>query len=80
MAEEPEDAGRVTVEDDVIEPEPLSRQTVGVRMTLHHGAVTYGKTAFAAFKIHDPDTVGIGICGLQILTQYRIGITVTAPG
>ena len=78
LAEEPEDACRVAVDDRVVHPDVLSRETVCVGVAFHHGAVADDEFDFSGFQIDAPQAVGVRIGGMNVLAQNGVGIAVAA--
>ena len=78
LAEEPEQPARIAVEDRVVHPDVPPFDAVGEGVALDHGAVADDEFGFAAVEVDQPEAVGVGIGGVEIIRQHRVGVAVAA--
>ena len=79
LAEEPEQPGRIAVEDRMVEPDISLFRAVAERMAFEHGPVADDQPGNAGAEVDQPQAVGVGIGGMTLRRYGSVGIAVAAP-
>ena len=77
LAEQPQQSGRIAVEDCVVQPQIEFVQLIAARVKLHHSPVADDQTAFKGAEVDQGDPLGVGV-RMAFGGQVRLGIAVTA--